>query len=144
MRLWQELRVDEFWAERLPPSRKGAPKGRLNRLEQALLAKPWQQARPRVQVKLLPEDGELYVFAQSADRIAKERSMRQRQLKWLWARLTLPPKNVSLAERLNFGQGERKCQRARGRSTRFAQFPAPLHWFSGAQRRLCRLASRYW
>ena len=87
LRLWQELRCDEFWAERLPPSRKGTPKGRLNRLEQALLAKPWRQARPGVQVKLLPEDGELYVFAQSADRIAKERSMRQRQLKWLWARL---------------------------------------------------------
>ena len=65
----------------------GTPKGRLNRLEQALLAKPWRQARPGVQVKLLPEDGELYVFAQSADRIAKERSMRRRQLKWLWARL---------------------------------------------------------
>ena len=38
-------------------------------------------------MKLLPQDGELYVFAQSADRIAKERSMRRRQLKWLWARL---------------------------------------------------------
>jgi transposase len=32
-------------------------------------------------------DGELYVFAESRDRIAKERSMRRRQLKWLWARL---------------------------------------------------------
>jgi transposase len=38
-------------------------------------------------VKLLPQDGELYVFAQSEERIAKERSMRRRQLKWLWARL---------------------------------------------------------
>ena len=28
--------------------------------------------------------------------------------------VTLPPKNVSLAERLNFGQGERKCQRESG------------------------------
>jgi len=27
------------------------------------------------------------VFAQSSDRIAKERSMRRRQMKWLWARL---------------------------------------------------------
>ena len=44
-------------------------------------------ARPGVQVKLLPRDGELYVFAESADRVAKERSMRRRQLKWLWARL---------------------------------------------------------
>jgi hypothetical protein len=40
-----------------------------------------------VKVKLLPEDGELYVFAESRDRIAKERSMRRRQLKWLCARL---------------------------------------------------------
>ena len=40
-----------------------------------------------MQVKLLPQDGELYVFAQSLDRVAKERSMRRRQLKGLWARL---------------------------------------------------------
>lgn len=65
----------------------GTPKGRLNRLEQALLAKPWRQARPSVRVKLLAEDAEMYVFAESAERIAKERSMRRRQLKWLWARL---------------------------------------------------------
>lgn len=65
----------------------GTPKGRLNRLEQALLGKPWHQARPGVKVKLLPEADELYVFAESADRIAKERAMRRRQLKWLWARL---------------------------------------------------------
>ena len=65
----------------------GTPKGRLHRLEQALLAKPWREAREGVKVKLLPEEGELYVFAQSVDRIAKERSMRRRQLKWLWARL---------------------------------------------------------
>ena len=145
--LWQELKLDEFWAERLPPSRKrtqvlfvlvayrliepgsewrlhrhwyeqtalsdllgadesladshalyachdrllahketlfshlvGTPKGRLNRLEQDLVTKPWRMARPGVRVKLLPQDGELYVFAESQDRIAKERSMRRRQL----------------------------------------------------------------
>ena len=65
----------------------GTPKGRLSRLEQQLLAKPWQAARPGVQVKLLPQDGELYVFAESHDRVAKERAMRRRQLKWLWKRL---------------------------------------------------------
>jgi transposase len=65
----------------------GTPKGRLTRLEKALIAKPWHDARPGVQVKLLPQDGELYVFAQSADRVAKERAIRRRQLKWLWARL---------------------------------------------------------
>lgn len=65
----------------------GTPKGRLGRLERELLDRPWQEARPGVEVKLLPQDGELYVFAQSANRVAKERSMRKRQLVWLWKRL---------------------------------------------------------
>ena len=65
----------------------GTPKGRRSRLEKDLLLKPWQQARPGVQVKLLPQDGEMYVFAHSDDRVAKERAMRKRQLKRLWARL---------------------------------------------------------
>ena len=65
----------------------GTPKGRLSRLEKQLLDKPWHQARPGVEVKLLAEQDELYVLAQSADRVHKERSMRRRQLKWLWARL---------------------------------------------------------
>jgi hypothetical protein len=65
----------------------GTPKGRLSRLEKDLLAKPWQQAREGVQVKLLAEDSELYVYAESVDRLSKERAMRQRQMKWLWKRL---------------------------------------------------------
>lgn len=65
----------------------GTPKGRLSRLEKQLLDKPWHQARPGVEVKLLAEQDELYVLAQSADRVNKERSMRRRQLTWLWARL---------------------------------------------------------
>jgi hypothetical protein len=65
----------------------GTPKGRLNRLEKHLLEKPWQEAREGVQVKLLAEDDELYVFAQSVDRVTKERAMRRRQMKWLWQRL---------------------------------------------------------
>jgi hypothetical protein len=65
----------------------GTPKGRLSRLEQDLLGKPWQEARPGVQVKLIDRDGELYVYAQSRDRVAKERAIRKRHLKWLWRRL---------------------------------------------------------
>jgi hypothetical protein len=65
----------------------GTPKGRLSRLEKHLLQKPWQDAREGVKVKLLAEDGELYVFAQSSDRVSKERAMRRRKLKWLWKRL---------------------------------------------------------
>lgn len=65
----------------------GTPKGRLSKLEKDLLEKPWQEARAGVTVKLLPREGELYVLARSADRVAKERSMRRRQLKGLWKRL---------------------------------------------------------
>jgi len=65
----------------------GTPKGRLSRLEKQLLAKPWQEARVGVAVKLLAEDDELYVYAESVDRVSKERAMRRRQLKWLWKRL---------------------------------------------------------
>jgi hypothetical protein len=65
----------------------GTPKGRLNRLEKQLIDKPWRRAREGVEVKLLAQQEELYVYAQSADRVNKERAMRRRQLKWLWARL---------------------------------------------------------
>jgi len=65
----------------------GTPKGRLTRLEKLLVDQPWQPARQGVQVKLLAQDGEFYVFAESADRVLKERAMRRRQLKWLWRRL---------------------------------------------------------
>jgi hypothetical protein len=35
----------------------------------------------------LAEDSELYVYAESVDRVTKERAMRKRQMKWLWKRL---------------------------------------------------------
>ena len=65
----------------------GTPKGRLGKLEAELLGVEWQKAREGVEVKLLERTGELYVLARSKDRVAKERSMRRRQLKNLWARL---------------------------------------------------------
>src|ERR1700674_3833170 len=65
----------------------GTPKGRLTKLEQALIGLPWQAVRDGVDVKLLAQEPKLYVFAQSHARIAKERAMRRRKLKWLWARL---------------------------------------------------------
>jgi transposase len=82
-------KVLEQMRQREPPVKYlvGTPKGRLTSLEKALLDKPWQQARPGVEVKLLDQADELYVLAQSADRVHKERSMRRRQLKRLWARL---------------------------------------------------------
>ncbi len=65
----------------------GTPKGRLSKLETSLVGLPWHEVRPGVEVKLLTEADDLYVLAQSRARIDKERAMRKRQLKWLWARL---------------------------------------------------------
>ena len=65
----------------------GTPKGRLTRLEKAFLDLPWQDVREAVNVKLLVEDGELYVLVHSDGRRQKERGMRRRRLKKLWRRL---------------------------------------------------------
>lgn len=65
----------------------GTPKGRLSQYQKELLKQPWQAVRQGVQVKLLSQAGELYVLAQSQDRVNKERSMRRRQLKGLVRRL---------------------------------------------------------
>ena len=65
----------------------GTPKGRLTRLEKTFLDLPWQEVRQAVNVKLLAEDGELYILVRSDGRLHKERSMRQRRLKKLWRRL---------------------------------------------------------
>jgi transposase len=65
----------------------GTPKGRLTKLERKLIALPWAAVRPGVQVKLLPLQQELYVLAESRERIHKERAMRRRQLKGLVKRL---------------------------------------------------------
>ena len=65
----------------------GTPKGRLSRLEDKLTPLSWEQAREGVEVKILAQEGEVYVLAKSLDRVNKERAMRRRQLKALWKRL---------------------------------------------------------
>ena len=88
----------------------GTPKGRLSELEAKLTALPWQQAREGVEVKLLPAAGEVYVFAQSRDRVNKERAMRRRQLKWLRDRLKelvrMKPKRDALLMKLGAAKHE--------------------------------------
>jgi transposase len=65
----------------------GTPKGQLSKLEAELLKLSWQEARPSVQVKLLSKDQELFVLVNSQARVSKERAIRRRKLKNLWARL---------------------------------------------------------
>ena len=65
----------------------GTPKGRLSQLEQKLLALPFTTVRSGIEVKLLAQEQELYVLANSHQRIDKERAMRRRQLRALFKRL---------------------------------------------------------
>jgi len=79
----------------------GTPKGRLTRLEKELAEKPWQEVRPQLRVKLLPQDGEVYVLAESGARIDKERAMRRRKLRALWQRLhEIQPQDLTRDQRL--------------------------------------------
>jgi len=59
----------------------GTPKGRLTKLEQAFLDKPWAKVREGVQVKRLAAEEDVYVLAQSDARIDKERAMRRKRLR---------------------------------------------------------------
>ena len=61
----------------------GTPKSRLRRFEEQLVQRPWREVRQDVRVKLLAEDGEVYVLAQSRDRQRKERAIRRRKLRKL-------------------------------------------------------------
>ena len=65
----------------------GTPRGRLGQMERQFLPKPWAEVRGAVQVKLVEQDGELYVLARSGARRDKEQAMRRRRLKKLVRRL---------------------------------------------------------
>ena len=94
----------------------GTPKGRLTRLERSFLAQPWAEARESVQVKLLEQEGELYVLARSEGRVDKERAMRRRRLKKLWKRLQeLRQQHLSRDELLlKLGAAKKEAGRAYG------------------------------
>jgi len=65
----------------------GTPKGRLTHVEKPLLEQSWIQARESVRVKILQQESEFYVYGESHDRVAKERSMHRRRFKRLWTGL---------------------------------------------------------
>ena len=103
----------------------GTPKGRLTALEQALLTRPWQAARPDVKVKLLPEDGEVYVWVESHDRVHKERSMRRRRLKTYWARLRRLQSQRPVYETLLMKLGAAQQQAGRAAALVTIEWPSP-------------------
>jgi transposase len=88
----------------------GTPRGLLNKYEQALLDRPWQKVNEAVQVKLLPQDGEVLVLAKSHGRQAKERAIRRRKLARLLRKLRAmqqrPPSRDKLLLRLGAAKTE--------------------------------------
>ena len=94
----------------------GTPKGRLSKLEKRFVGLSWEPAREAVQVKLLEEEGELYVLARSQGRVHKERAMRQRRLKKLWKRLqALQQQTLSRDQLLlKLGAAKKEAGRAYG------------------------------
>jgi transposase len=111
----------------------GTPKGQLTKLEKSLLDSPWHHARPNVKVKLLHRDGETYVFAQSEDRIAKERSMRRRRLrKYLKALADLTQRKRPL-KRDELHQALGAAKKQAGRDSRHVKVEVSLHGEGKAQ-----------
>jgi hypothetical protein len=92
----------------------GTPKGRLTKLEKELLPLPWAEVHENLTVKLLKQDGELYVLASSRDRQTKERSMRRRRLKRYWNRLKeISNQNLDRDQLLmKFGAAKKEAGRA--------------------------------
>ena len=103
----------------------GTPKGRLTQLEQALLGHPWHAVRSSVQVKLLPQAGDLYVWVQSAARVHKERAIRRRRLKHLWARLHALQRQRPTYETLLLKLGAAKKEAGRAWALVRLALPAP-------------------
>ena len=109
----------------------GTPKGKLTALEAALTVRDWQQARPRVRVKLLPQEGETYVLVQSQDRIAKERAMRRRRLRAYLDRLTELKARKRPLQRDALHQALGAARKDAGRDARFVQVEVQLHGKGG-------------
>lgn len=61
----------------------GTPRSLLPRKQQAFAQKDWEQVHEGMQVKLIGQEKELYVLAQSNDRRCKENAMKRRKLKAL-------------------------------------------------------------
>jgi len=73
----------------------GTPKSQLSAFAQQLTGQTWEQASSEVQVKLCPQDDDVYVLCRSAGRIDKEHAMRRRALKAMVRDLIKLKRNVA-------------------------------------------------
>jgi hypothetical protein len=110
----------------------GTPKGKLTMLEAALMKREWKQARPSVRVKLLDQEGETYVLAESQDRIAKERSMRRRRLRAYVDRLADIKARKRPLQRDALHQALGAAKKDAGRDARFVKKTTKRHFVGAA------------
>jgi transposase len=78
----------------------GTPKSLLRKQEQDWTDRPWESVHAGMRVKLMEQDGELYVLAQSEDRRRKENAIRRRKLKALVRGLNRLKRRCSSRDRL--------------------------------------------
>ena len=91
----------------------GTPKGKLTALEKGLLERQCESVRDGVKVKLLPQDGEVYVLAKSEGRVDKERAIRRKKLRRLLARLHELRKQLPERDKLLMALGAAKKEAGR-------------------------------
>ena len=124
-RMWvmmdRGIRTEAVLAEMRDPARQvyylvGTSKSKIKQQEKKWLDLPWQKVRDSVEVKLLEQDGELYVLAKSDGRPAKEMAMRRKRLARLLRKLralrhSLPARDQLL---LRIGAAKTEAGRAFG------------------------------
>jgi len=114
----------------------GTPRGQLSKLEAELLKLSWQQARPSVQVKLLAKEQEPFVLVNSQARVSKERAIRRRKLKVLWARLKELKEQRPSYEALLMKLGAAKAEAGRVWSLVGVNLPKVPHTKKARQQRI--------
>lgn len=91
----------------------GAPRGKIQQQEKKWLELPWQKVRESVEVKLLAEEGEIYVLAKSEGRRAKEQAIRRRKLVRLLRKLRAMRRSLPERDKLLMRIGAAKKEAGR-------------------------------
>ena len=100
----------------------GTPKSMLNKMESSLADKPWEKVHEAMEVKLVEEEGEIYVQARSRERQMKENAMRRRKLRKLVHGLSRLRRRLRKGQRISRDQLLRKVAVLRKEAGRVASF----------------------
>jgi transposase len=130
-RVWvmdRGIPTEEVLEEMREPERRvsylvGAPRGKIRQQEKRWLELEWQKVRESVEVKLLAEEGELYVLAKSEGRRAKEQAIRRRKLVGLLRQLRAMRRSLPQRDQLLMRIGAAKKEA--GRSYWFVRIRLP-------------------